>query len=276
MTLAANARAARPSRGHPRRMHTMAGSALTRRPRREEFEDLTRRLNTASVAKRHDPYADVDWDGPDARIDPADPRFRLAPDHPLGATDWYRSLPEAKQSSFGLDWMCQQLRYGIAFESCLTRGLLELAGKLPDRSPAYRYVMHEVIEESNHSMMFREFIDRSGRPSAPLPAFRVLYNRQIVRWATSFPELFFFHVLSGEVFIDDDNRARLARRAQEHPLVRRMMQIHVTEEARHVRFAQAYLRDRVPRLPFWRRWQIAAFLPVILEQGERMIDRKSV
>jgi P-aminobenzoate N-oxygenase AurF len=239
----------------------------------EELAAVTERLNHLSVVKRHEAYRDIDWDGPDCRVDPFDPRFRLSPDDPLGSTDWYRSLPEPTQASLGLDAICQALRYGIAFESCLSRGLLEFVETLPPRCPQYRYAMHEVVEESHHSMMFREFIDRSGCQPAPLPSFNRLYNRLIVRWASTFPELFFFHVLSGEIFVDQDNRARLARREEQHPLVRRMMHIHVVEEARHVRFAEAFLRDRMPRLPRRRRWQIRAMLPIVLDQGERMMLR---
>jgi hypothetical protein len=251
---------------------TSTSPAVTESPG-EALAAVTERLNHLSVINRHEGYRDVDWNGPDSRIDRFDPRFRLPPDHPLGATDWYRSLPEPAQASLGLDAICQSLRYGIAFESCMSRGLLEFVETLPPRSSQYRYAMHEVIEESHHSMMFREFIDRSGRRPAGLPAFNRLYNRLIVRWAATFPELFFFHVLSGEIFIDDDNRARLAHREEQHPLVRRMLQIHVMEEARHVCFAEAFLRDRVPRLPRWRRWQIEMLLPVLLDQGERMMLR---
>jgi hypothetical protein len=239
----------------------------------ETLATVTERLNHLSVVKRHEAYRDIDWDGPDNRIDRQDPRFRLPPDHPLGGSDWYRSLPEPTQVWLGLDLMCQVLRYGIAFESCLSRGLLEFVETLPARCPQYRYAMHEIVEESHHSMMFREFIDRSGCEPAGLPAFNRIYNRLIVRWAATFPELFFLHVLSGEIFADHDNRERLAQRDGQHPLVRRMMQIHVMEEARHVRFAEALLRERVPQLPRWRKWQIRALLPVLLDQGERMMLR---
>src|SRR5579859_1471915 len=178
----------------------------------EALATLTERLNHLSVVNRHEAYRDIDWTGPDSRIDGLDPRFRLPPDHALGATDWYRSLPEHVQTSLGLDAICQVLRYGIAFESCLCRGLLEFAETVPQGSPQYRYAMHEVIEESHHSMMFREFIDRSGRQPDGLPAFKRLYHRIIVRWGATFPELFFLHVLTGEIFIDHDNRAALAHR----------------------------------------------------------------
>jgi hypothetical protein len=246
--------------------------ALASSPR-EKLALITQRLNHLSIVKRHDAYRDVDWEGPDGRISRLDPRFRLPSDHPLGETKWYRTLPEPTQASLGLEWICQVLRYGIAFESCLSRGLLEFADTLPDRSPEYRYAMHELIEESHHSMMFREFVDRSGCRTTGLPAFNRRYNRLIARWGATFPELFFFHVLSGEVFIDHDNRARLAHSEEQHPLIRRILQIHVMEEARHVCFAEAFLRDRLPRLSSWRRWQIRALLPALLDQGERMMLR---
>jgi hypothetical protein len=242
-------------------------------PRRDPFTALTERLSRLSINKSHDAYRDIDWDGPDGRIQRDDPRFRLAPDHPLGETDWYRSQPQHTQAELGLEWFCQVLRYGVAFESCLSRGLLEFAANLPNRSPEYRYAMHELIEESHHSLMFQEFINRSPCDPVNLPRLILYGHRRIARCGATFPELFFFSVLSGEIFVDHDNRRQLERRDTLHPLVRRILQIHVTEEARHVCFAEHFLRARFPHSPFWRRWQIRALLPVILDQGERMIMR---
>ena len=34
-----------------------------------------------------------------------------------------------------------------------------------------------------------------------------------------------------------------------HPIMERVMAIHVAEEARHISFAHEYLRKRVPHLP---------------------------
>lgn len=42
------------------------------------------------------------------------------------------------------------------------------------------------------------------------------------------------------------------------------MQIHVTEEARHVRFAESFLRERVPHLRGPRLWWIRTVAPVLL------------
>jgi hypothetical protein len=244
-------------------------------PRVESLSRLAERLSRSSVTKRHEAFRDVEWNAVEARIDRFDPRFRLAPESALGATEWYRSLPVETQAELGLEWLCQTLRYGIAFEQTLSAGLLEFVQTLPNRTPEYRYAMHELIEESHHSMMFQEFIDRSGCDPGDLSVVERWFQRPIARCGSTFPELFFICVLSGEIFIDHDNREHLERSAALHPLVRRIVQIHVMEEARHVCFARGYLRERVPRLPRWRRWVIRSALPILLDRAERIMLRPS-
>jgi len=241
----------------------------------EPLSRVAERLSRSSVTRRHEAFRDVDWTGADAHIDRFDARFRLAPESALGATEWYRSLPEETQAELGLEWLCQTLRYGVAFEQTLSAGLLQFVQTLPNRTPEYRYAMHELIEESNHSMMFQEFIDRSGCDPSDLSVVDRWFQRPIARCGSTFPELFFFCVLSGEIFIDHDNREHLGRSPALHPLVRRILQIHVMEEARHVCFARGFLRERVPRLPRWRRWFIRRALPILLDRAEHMMLRPS-
>ena len=62
-------------------------------------------------------------------------------------------------------------------------------------------------------------------------------SRAQCRLGRVFPKLFVVHVLAGEVPIDQTQRALLRKGAALHPLVRRIVRIHVTEEARHVCFA---------------------------------------
>ena len=240
----------------------------------QDFTELVHRLNDSSVRKRYEAFRDIDWNGPDSAIDPRDPRWRLPAVTPLGGTDWYRSLPGDVQSVFGLEWTCQVLRFGVSFEACLTRGLLELASVQPSDSPLLRYAMHEVIEESHHSMMFLELIRRSGCKPHDVPRTESFLQRHVVaRWGATFPELFFMCVLAGEVFIDHDNRERLRGKDALHPLLRRVLQIHVTEEARHVCFAEGYLRERLPLLSSARRRAIAIAVPFVLRRGEEMMLR---
>jgi hypothetical protein len=49
-----------------------------------------------------------------------------------------------------------------------------------------------------------------------------------------------------------------------HPLLERIMRIHVTEEARHLSFARQYLRTNAPSLSWWQRQHIATMAPIIL------------
>ena len=70
----------------------------------------------------------------------------------------------------------------------------------------------------------------------------------MVALGARFPELFFVFVLGGEDPIDHAQRLALAERDDLHPLVRRMSQIHITEEARHLCFARSFLREHVPEL----------------------------
>ena len=93
----------------------------------------------------------------------------------------------------------------------------------------------------------------------------------IVLLGKAFPELFFLFVLGGEDPIDHVQRTSLASGRELHPLVRRISQIHITEEARHLCFARQYLRERVPALSPLRRAILSVAAPTILHLMARMM-----
>src|SRR6476661_1933279 len=128
----------------------------------DAYQSLIARLSHQSVVKHFDAYADVPWDDPDYRIDPDDPRWELGADDSLGGTAWYRAQPAGVRSRIGLHMYATFMKIGVEFESVLKRGLLEYAAKLPSGSPEFRYAYHEVIEEAQHSLMFQEFVNRTG------------------------------------------------------------------------------------------------------------------
>ena len=209
----------------------------------DAYSDLIRRLSHQSVVKHFDAYADIEWDNPEFRIDPDDSRWELEPDDVLGATEWYRSQPAGIRSRIGLSMLANFMKSGVIFEYVLKRGLLEFAIGLPTGAPEFRYCYHETIEEAQHSLMFQEFINRTG---IKIPALNGLERRSadfVVKYARKFPELFFVFVLAGEDPIDYVQRQSLRKNREDtHPLFRRIMQIHVTEEARHMSFARHTLR----------------------------------
>jgi hypothetical protein len=240
---------------------------------RETYPELIGRLSRLSVTKHYDAYADVPWDAPASRIHPGDPIWELDWVHRLGATDWYKSQPPETRSRIGLHLVVCAMHTGVHFENVLTRGLLEFASLLPNGAPEFRYAYHEAIEESHHSLMFREFVNRSGLDPGDLGPFVRAGGRRVVRMARRFPELFFLFVLGGEDPIDHVQRTMLRSEREVHPLLKRMMQIHITEEARHLCFARAYLRERVPLLGGVRRRILSIAAPLVLgTMARRMLD----
>ncbi|HEU4566961.1 MAG TPA: diiron oxygenase, partial [Marmoricola sp.] len=71
-------------------------------------------------------------------------------------------------------------------------------------------------------------------------------------------------VLAGEEPIDHAQKSILRAGTTMHPMLRRIMQIHVAEEARHISFAHEYLRQRVPHLGRVRRGVLSIAFPVIM------------
>lgn len=241
----------------------------------EAYRRHLARLAHASVVKHFDAYADVSWDAPEMRIDPADPRWQLDEDDSLARTAWYRAQAPERRSAIGLAMIANFMKLGLQFESVLKRGLLEFAWRLPNGAPEFRYVYHEVIEEAQHSLMFQEFVIRSGMEPVGLAGWQRLGSRMVVRFGRTFPELFFLFVLGGEDPIDYVQRDLLRKRTDLHPLFQRISQIHVTEEARHLSFARLYLRRQVPRLSPIGRTMLRVRTPLILGQMAQLMMRPS-
>jgi hypothetical protein len=242
---------------------------------REPYDALLGRLSRQSVHKRYECYRDIDWDAPEFRVDAADPRWILQPSDPLGATAWYRALPPSERSRLGLYRVATFMKVGLQFENVLSQGLLRFALTRSEHSPEQRYAYHELIEESHHSMMFAEFIRRSAIEVPGLARGWQRLDRLVVELAAGFPELFFVFVLGGEDPIDHAQRLALSARDDLHPLVKRMSQIHITEEARHLCFARSFLREHVPTLPPWKRALLAVAAPAVLRLTAELMLRPS-
>ncbi len=229
------------------------------------------KLSRMSVQKHFDAYRDVPWESEPIERD--DPRWALTPDDPLGATDWYRELRPTQRTELGLTVLASQLRIGVEFERVLARGLLELATTLPPTAPEVRYAYHEIIEESQHSLMFLEVLRRTGLDAPGLGGLEAWFAARVPALGRTFPEMFFLHVLGGETPVDHLQRRALQRGDALHPIMRRVMQIHVTEEARHVCFAETFLDDRMPRLGRLQRLRLQLVAPFILFRTARAMLR---
>jgi hypothetical protein len=247
---------------------TAAGSLAA-----DDFTVMVGRLNKLSVERHFDAYADIDWDAPEFTLEPTDPRFDLPGIDPLRYTDWYASLPAAERAELGCYRWGACMKTGWHFENLLQRGLLRHAFELPNGVPEFRYLHHEIIEESQHTLMFQEFVNRSGLPVRGMPwGLRKLAEWFVVPLARRFPTLFFLFVLGGEDPVDHLQRRVLSDGDTTlHPLVERIMRIHTTEEARHLSFARHYMHRTVPDLSWFRRFSLAVIAPLVLGVMARLM-----
>jgi hypothetical protein len=231
-------------------------------PFHETYADALAALSDASTRVKFDAFLDVPWDDPDYQIDPRDPRWKLPSVDPLGRHAWYQGLPEEEQIRIGLLRQANVLKTGIHFEGGLMKGLLQHAQALPNGSPEFRYCMHEVTEETHHTQMFQEFINRAGVDVAGAPRwFRALASLAPLSVALT-PEIFFLLVLLGEEPVDHIQKQILRAGEEVHPLLERIMQIHVAEEARHISFAHEFLANWIETANPVRRAMLAVSFPL--------------
>jgi hypothetical protein len=243
--------------------------------RKGPFTELVARLSEQSVRKHYGAYQDVPWDEERCKIDPDDPRWELPEDDPLARTAWLRAQPPPVRTRIGLHLAATFMKIGIQFESVLKRGLLEYALALPNRSVEFRYAYHEVCEEAQHSLMFQEFVNRSGFDPPGVEPWRLWIARGLIARAQRFPALFFIAVLAGEEPIDHIQRSLLRGDRELPPVLERIMRIHVTEEARHLCFAREFLRREAPLLSRGQRLRLQLRAPILLRNMAQEMLRAS-
>lgn len=244
----------------------------------ESYHERLRTLSEASVHIHFDAFTDIDWDNPEFAIDSKDPRWVLPAADPLGGHPWYQAQPLEVRTKIGLWRYANIVKVGMQFENVLIRGVMDYLFSLPNQNPEFRYLTHEATEECHHTQMFQEFVNRAG---ADVPggrrSFRVV-SRFLPLAGSLIPESFFTGVLAGEEPIDHLQKAILRGGENIHPLMRRLMQIHVAEEARHISFAHEFLRVKVPGYGRFRRGALSVAFPVIMRVlGDVIVvpDRKT-
>jgi len=230
------------------------------------YRELLRTLSEGSVHTNFEAFVDIAWDDPAYAVVPDDDRWILPAEMPIGRHPWYASLPRERQIEIGMAYQAQLAKVGLQFESVLIRGVMEYVFKLDNQDPEYRYLMHEVTEETHHTQMFQELVNRIGADVKGARKGLKALNSLAALFGGWLPEIFFTGVLAGEEPIDHIQKAVLRGAASRdmHPLMVRVMQIHVAEEARHISFAHAYLKRTAGSLPRWRRALLSVVFPIVM------------
>lgn len=109
----------------------------------------------------------------------------------------------------------------------------------------YAYNLHEIREESGHSLMFLKLMEHSGL-HLPLDAFhRPWLTHVLGRLAPERSTLFWLAVVIGEELPDKLNRYVRSHGDAINPLIRQMSRLHIIDEARHIARSRHTLEQRL-------------------------------
>jgi hypothetical protein len=225
----------------------MAAVVKSGAPTREEFAD---RLLKGSVKKSYAPAVDIDWDAP---LEPG--KFFLPPRMcTLYGTPLWESMTNEHRIEVTRQELINILSAGIWFENILNQALLrDMMHENPTANTTH-YKLTELGDETRHMVMFGKAIDRMGG----VPVRPKFYQRVVIN---TLPKLFRGSVLWGAALVGEEIFDALQRQILDdpelQPIVKQVMRIHVTEEARHIQFARDGLRQQVPAMPRYRRAYLA-------------------
>ncbi|NMO04370.1 diiron oxygenase [Gordonia sp. TBRC 11910] len=197
---------------------------------------IATRLINGSAKRSYDPIVDLDWDAP---LDPD--KYFLPPRLlTLYGTDLWESMTETQRIELSRQEMANILSTGIWFENLLNRALLQRLMKQDPAAATTHYALTEMGDECRHMLMFGRAIERSGARAYGMK----WWQRITMYWLADAlrGSVLWVAALVGEEIFDALQREMLDD-PQLQPLVSRLMQVHVAEEARHIGFA----RDGVMR-----------------------------
>lgn len=235
---------------------------------REEYDAALRRLSEASVERHFDAFVDVPWDHPDFQVDKTDERWVL-PEHvdPLGGHPWYLALPMERRIEIGLYRQANIMKVGLQFENILIRGIMQYVFAQGNQSSEFRYLTHEATEECHHTQMFQKGVDVIGADVPGMPRWLRVISPALPWFATIWPIAFFIAVLSGEEPIDHTQKQVLRGGRELPPVLSRIMEIHVAEEARHISFAHMWVERNARSLTRRQRLLTSIAYPIIMRLG---------
>lgn len=239
-----------------------AGHASATRKAPVDRQALSARLLGSAAKKSYDPVVDIDWDAPIP-----DHLYGLSPEwSSLYGTELWEGLSEEQRVTLTVHEYCSISGVGIWFECLLMQLILrDIYGDDPAQ-PHVQWALTEIADECRHSVMFARTAQTFGAPSYQPP-------KRIQRLGKAFAAkgdgpAAYAAILVAEEILDIFQRD-LMKDERVQPLTRATSQIHVVEEARHMRFAREEVARRTPELSRWQlrkhRTIVAAVAAIVAE-----------
>jgi len=225
-------------------------------------QELSTRLLKSAAKKSYDPVVDIDWAAP-----VPEHLYGLSPEwSTLYGTPLWDRLTEKQRVTLTIHEYCSISGVGIWFECLLMQLVLRDIYGADPAQPHVQWALTEIADECRHSVMFARTAETFGAPSYQPPT-------SILRLGTMFVKRFdgpaaYAAILVAEEILDIFQRD-LMKDERVQPLTRATSQIHVVEEARHMRFAREEVARRAPELGRWQlhrhRTAVAAVAAIVAE-----------
>ncbi|MBB5851046.1 diiron oxygenase [Amycolatopsis umgeniensis] len=225
-------------------------------------ETGAQRLLQASAKLSYDPEVDVDWEAP-----LTDGAFFI-PERTVSlyGTELWDSMSHEQRVELSRQELINSVSVGIWFEIILMQMLLRMSYRADPTTAHARYALTEVADECRHSTMFAMLIDKvDGRPYRNNRLLH--FTAHVLPLILRGPSMWVATLIGEEVF-DAIQREHLQDESIQ-PLVRAVMRIHVTEEARHVRYARDDLSRQMARAS----WPVKAFTRIVVAIGSMLLSR---
>ena len=193
-------------------------------PAVSEREETAQRLLRAAAKRSFDPASDIDWTTP------------------INDDDWFY-MPEHRVSLYGTRlWQSMTRRQRIALSRHEVASMAQTGIWFELILMHTDWVLTEIADECRHSSMFARLSTTLGGAHHHVSRRGHLLGR-ILKTIADPPEGF-AAILIAEELLDTFQRETMVDEAV-HPLVRSVSQLHVVEEARHVKFAREELERQM-------------------------------
>jgi hypothetical protein len=235
---------------------TLTDDDTTRIKAPVDRQEMSSRLLRSSAKKSYDPLVDIDW----AADIPAD-LYGLSPEwSSLYGTPLWEEMSAEQRVTLTVHEYCSISGVGIWFEVLLMQLVLrDIYGDDPAQ-PHFQWALTEIADECRHSVMFARTAQKFGAPSYQPPARIRALGRTFA--AKGAGPAAYAAILVAEEILDIFQRD-LMRDERVQPLTRATSQIHVVEEARHMRFAREEITRRTPELSRWQRRRQRTVIAVV-------------
>lgn len=215
--------------------------------------EVSERLLKSAARLSRNAMTEIDWSLP---MEPD--KYGCSPEwSSLYGTSYWDELSEEQRISLTRHEFASIMCIGIWFEMILQEMVIRDQYLGDYHSPEFQFALTEIADECRHSIMFskasEKMVGKSYRPSTTVGRLGKVFKR------TAKNEVAYAGILVAEEVLDVFQRGCM-RDDRVLPFIRTVNEIHVLEEARHMKFAREEVREAVQGISRFRREFSALYL----------------